>query len=311
MKYNELIIKIPTSREDEATAIISMLDIGGIYIEDYSDMMDCPLVKNFALIDEELLKKDTEYALLHIYFQIQTNMSDVREYLIASFDANAIPMSIVEQIIAEDDYANSWKQYYKPLLIKNMAIVPEWEEYEKKNDETILKIDPGMAFGTGTHETTSLCIEKIQDFDMNGKKCLDIGCGSGILSITGLLLGAGSVDATDIDPNAVKVTKENASLNSFDGTLNAAVGNILAMDDGARTLINGKKYDFIFANIVADVIIRLTDFIKDFMDDNGVFIMSGIITERRDDVMSALIKNGLKVTDEKEKGGWLCISASK
>ena len=309
--YNELIIKTDIKDEEVATSIISMLDIGGIYTEDYSDMLDCPLVKNFALIDEELLKKDVTYALLHVYFQEQTNMTAVIEYLTARFDAEGIPMSIMSNTVKEDDYANSWKQYYKPLSIGNIAVVPQWEEYEKKENETVLRIDPGMAFGTGTHETTSLCIEEIQKYSVEGRKVLDIGCGSGILSIAALLKGAEEVNAIDIDPNAVKVSLENASLNTYSGDFKAVTGNILSMDDAAKGLVNGKKYSFILTNIVADVIIRLAAFVGDLMTEDGVFIMSGIITERRDEVMKALADNGFTVKGEHEKGGWLCIAATK
>jgi len=311
MQYHELIIKTDIKDEEVATSIISMLDIGGIYTEDYSDMLDCPLVKNFALIDEELLKKDVTYALLHVYFQEQTNMTAVIEYLTARFDAEGIPMSVMSNTVKEDDYANSWKQYYKPLTIGSIAVVPQWEDYEKKEGETVLRIDPGMAFGTGTHETTSLCIEEIQKYAVEGKKVLDIGCGSGILSIVSLLKGAEEVNAIDIDPNAVKVSHENASLNTYSGDFKAVTGNILAMDEAAKGLVEGKKYNFILANIVADVIIRLASFVGELMTEDGVFIMSGIITERREEVMNALADNGFTVKGEHEKGGWLCIAATR
>lgn len=311
MQYHELIVKIPVEKEETAEAILALLDIGGIYTEDYSDMLDCPLVKNFALIDEELLKKDTSYALLHVYFQLQINMAEVVEYITARFDAEGIPMSILEQTVKEDDYANSWKQYYKPLSIGKIAVVPEWEDYAPKEDEKVLLIDPGMAFGTGTHETTSLCIETIQEYDFKGKKAIDIGCGSGILSITALLCGAAVADAIDIDPNAVKVSGENVALNTFEGEFHAAAGNILAMDEEAKTLIGGKKYDFILANIVADVIIRLTAFAGELLTEDGVFVMSGIITERETEVLNALSRNGFVLLERKEKGGWLCLAAKK
>jgi ribosomal protein L11 methyltransferase len=238
-------------------------------------------------------------------------MNAVIEYLTARFDAENIPMSIMSNTVKEDDYANSWKQYYKPLSIGNIAVVPEWEEYEKKENETVLRIDPGMAFGTGTHETTSLCIEEIQKYDVKGESVLDIGCGSGILSIASLLMGAKEVNAIDIDPNAVKVSHENASLNAYKGEFKAVTGNILSMDEAAKNLVDGKKYKFILANIVADVIIRLSAFVGDLLTDDGLFIMSGIITERREEVLRALSDNGFKVTGEHEKGGWLCITAVK
>lgn len=304
MVYTEIKLTVPSSFGETACAIASMLDIGGLYLEDYSDMMDCEIVKNVGIIDEELLKKDTETAVLHIYLPTHISVLAAVEFLRERFNNEGISFKCDIGSVDEKDYAESWKQYYKPLHIgERIVIVPQWEQYEKKNDELIVTLDPGMAFGTGSHETTSLCVEALQKTVKNGDRVLDIGCGSGILSITSLVLGAKSVDAFDIDPNAVKVTLENAALNTFSGTLDAQTANILEN----RKPIEGKKYKVIVANIVADIIIRLSSFIAENLEENGVFITSGIITERREDVVSAFETNGFMIIGEKEKRGWLCF----
>lgn len=306
MQFYELIIKVPVEYEETSLAILSLLDISGIYTEDYSDLTECPLVKNFALIDEELLKKDISNVLIHIYFGLHVNINDIREYISYRFDIEKIPYTIISQKINEDDYANSWKQYYKPLKIGKITIVPQWEKYESKENEKLLWIDPGVAFGTGTHETTHLCIEKLQQFDLENSTLLDIGCGSGILSIVSLISGARLVNAVDIDPNAVKVSKSNVDLNEFNGEFNAYSGNIL--DDKELKEIKDIKYDIVVANIVADVIIRIIPLVKTLLNDNGHFLMSGIITERKDEVIDALRKNGMIVSDVSEMNGWVLIS---
>ena len=354
MRYKEIILKIKTKDAEKASAIVSMLDIGGIYTEDYSDLLDCPLVKNFALVDEELLKKDKETALLHIYFAEHVNTEENLIFIKERFDAEQISFSVLENTVKEEDFQNNWKQYYKPLKIKNITVVPEWENYKRASGETILRIDPGVAFGTGNHETTALCLEKLQevlspeglasqknkilknpeqteikdndfsnkevaditsddgketeteknnsqkDSDRNpdaslsefltddlgnknniaiaGRKTtrvLDLGCGSGILSIAALLLGAERVDAIDIDPNAVKVATRNVSLNKFQGKFRAETGDILDRNRNFPSIILNEKYDIIIANIVADVLIKLCDFIGDYIDRKSLFHFVG------------------------------------
>lgn len=308
MQYKEIILKIKTSDEETATAIVSLLDIGGIYTEDYSDLEECPLVKNFALIDEELLKKDKDTVLLHIYFAEHIDVSACLDFIKTRFDAENIAFEVMENKVEEDDFANNWKQYYKPLKIKNITVVPEWEDYKAADGETILRIDPGVAFGTGNHETTSLCVEKLQGTVKKGDKVLDLGCGSGILSIASLLLGASAVDAVDIDPNAVKISKENAALNKFDGIFRAQTGNILEKGSEIFDFV-GKGYNIVVANIVADVLIRICSFIKEHTAPRAYFILSGIICERCGEVEKALKDNGFTVEEVAEKRGWNCIVA--
>ncbi len=312
MKYNELLIKISSADGEKASAIAAMLDIGGLYLEDYSDMMDCDLVKQIGLIDEELLAKDTSKATLHVYLPENISVDEASAYLEERFTSEDIKYELSHELIDEEAYANAWKKYYKPLKIgEKIVVCPLWEEYELKDGEVMLKIDPGMAFGTGTHETTSLCIEYLQTVVNKGDKILDVGCGSGILSVTALLCGASEALALDIDPNAVRVSYENAGLNTFDGKFEAVCDNILDPESEIRKSLNGKKYDVIVANIVADIIIRLAGFIFEYLEDDGAFIVSGIITEREKDVLRALDENGFKVLDRSEKKGWVCIKTGR
>lgn len=312
MKYYELLIKIKSEDGEKASAIAAMLDIGGLYLEDYSDMMDCDLVKQIGLIDEELLAKDTSVATLHVYLPDNTSLDEATAYLEERFSSENVEFEISHDLIDEEEYANSWKKYYKPLKIgEKIVVCPVWENYDLKEGETVLKIDPGMAFGTGTHETTSLCIKYLQKEVKDGDKILDVGCGSGILSITSLLCGASEALALDIDPNAVRVSYENAELNNFNGKFEAVCDNILDSESKIRNRLSGKKYNIIVANIVADIIIRLSDFIYEYLEDDGLFIVSGIITERENDVLNALDKNNFKVLDRSEKKGWVCIKTNR
>lgn len=212
--------------------------------------------------------------------------------------------------VAEEDWANNWKQYFKPFPVGDKIMIkPSWEELTEPTDKIILKIDPGHIFGTGTHETTQLCMELIENNVKKDDMVLDIGCGSGILSIASLLLGAKEADAVDIDPNAIQIAYENSDRNDIDrSTYHVVSGNIL-QDTALHSAYCGKKYDVVEANIVADVIIALTKMVPDYIKDGGTFICSGIITERKEDVLGALEMAKFKVLEIKEKTSWVAISA--
>jgi ribosomal protein L11 methyltransferase len=188
-------------------------------------------------------------------------------------------------------------------------IKPSWEELTAPTDKVVLKIDPGHIFGTGTHETTQLCMELIETYLKKEDTVLDIGCGSGILSIASLLLEAKEADAVDIDPNAMQIAYENSDRNQIPREkYHVCAGNILE-DQTLHEKYSGKKYDMVEANIVADVIIALTKKVPDYIKDGGIFLCSGIITERKEDVLSALAQGGYFVLDVKEKKGWVAIAA--
>ena len=309
MTYSEIVFTVDSKDKEIASDIVGMLNCGGIYIEDYTDLEDDPTVKQVGIVDEALLEKDKTKVLLHVYADEHTSVEDCIAFVSDRFSSENITYEVEIKHVDEEDYANSWKQYYKPIKIGNrVVIVPEWEPYEKADGEITVTLNPEMAFGTGTHETTSMCIEALQDIVFEGDEVLDIGCGSGILSVTALLCGANRADATDIDRNAVNVAYENAELNGVKDRLHATEDNILSAESPIRTA--GKKYNVVIANIVADVIIEICGFVKTLIKPYGCFVASGIISERLDDVVKAMNDNGLCVAAIHEKRGWNCIIAN-
>ena len=309
MTYSEIVFTVDSKDKEIASDIVGMLNCGGIYIEDYTDLEDDPTVKQVGRVDEALLEKDKTKVLLHVYADEHTSVENCLAFVSDRFSSENITYEVEIKHVDEEDYANSWKQYYKPIKIGNrVVIVPEWEPYEKADGEITVTLNPGMAFGTGTHETTSMCIEALQDIVFEGDEVLDIGCGSGILSVTALLCGANRADATDIDRNAVNVAYENAELNGVKDRLHATEDNILSAESPIRTA--GKKYNVVIANIVADVIIEICGFVKTLIKPYGCFVASGIISERLDDVVKAMNDNGLCVAAIHEKRGWNCIIAN-
>ena len=309
MTYSEIVFTVDSKNKEIASDIVGMLNCGGIYIEDYTDLEDDPTVKQVGIVDEALLEKDKTKVLLHVYADEHTSVENCIAFVSDRFSSENITYEVEIKHVDEEDYANSWKQYYKPIKIGNrVVIVPEWEPYEKADGEITVTLNPGMAFGTGTHETTSMCIEALQDIVFEGDEVLDIGCGSGILSVTALLCGANRADATDIDRNAVNVAYENAELNGVKDRLHATEDNILSAESPIRTA--GKKYNVVIANIVADVIIEICGFVKTLIKPYGCFVASGIISERLDDVVKAMNDNGLCVAAIHEKRGWNCIIAN-
>ena len=206
--------------------------------------------------------------------------------------------------------ANNWKQYFKPLKVGDKLVVkPSWEPLEE-TDRTVLEIDPESSFGTGQHNTTQLCLELLEKTLHENDKVLDLGCGSGILSIAALLLGADNACAVDIDLNSVKIAKQNAEKNHItpDKYVTYA-GNIIG-DEELRKKIGG-GYNLITANIVADVLIAMAPLFGDFLVPMGTVIISGIIIERCDEVMAAMEKAGFKRTELRESGGWAAASFVK
>lgn len=213
----------------------------------------------------------------------------------------------------EEDWANNWKRYYKPLPIgEGLLICPSWEEAGVAGaGRAVLSMDPGMAFGTGSHHTTRMCLEYLDAMDLEGKRLLDLGCGSGVLSIAALLLGAASATAVDIDPVAAKIARENAQRNGIgEERYTVCAGD--ALTDGAlRKQLAAGRYDVVSANIVADVIIALCPLVRDCLRPEGRFLCSGVIAERLAEVLAALKANGFAVIEEKAAEDWRAILAKR
>lgn len=208
----------------------------------------------------------------------------------------------------EEDWANNWKAYFKPIPVgKKILIQPEWEAYKGETDRIVFTVNPGLTFGTGTHNSTKLCIAALEDAIKPGCSMIDIGCGSGILSIISLMLGAGEATALDIDPNSVHVAYENARMNNVDESKYRVLAGDILTDKELFSTISDTKYDVVAANIVADVIIALLPTVKAIIAEGGTFVCSGIINERLSDVLSAMEKENVKVNRTETDGEWSAV----
>jgi ribosomal protein L11 methyltransferase len=255
------------------------------------------------LVDDSILHADKTKAKISIFVPEEKNLSEYVTFIDAKLESLSIPFEKNIEGMEEENWADSWKKYFKPIKLGRVTIVPAWENYECAENEVIIKIDPGMAFGTGTHETTRLVMKIMQDVVRGGERVLDVGCGSGILAITASKLGAKSCNAYDIDPVAVKVAAENAEMNNMSDKVSFIKGDLCDKIDG--------KFDIVCANIVADVIIMLTEGIDNFMKDDALFICSGIIDIRANDVVNALEKNGFEIIKTCTKDNWCAYVTRK
>ena len=280
---------------DTVCAVMSMVD-NGLMIEDANEVDTLDHCYG-ELIDESLINADRTVGAVSIYIPEERNpaecVSFIKEHL------SGIEFDLTLSGMNEEDWADSWKQYYKPVRIgKKLIVVPSWEEYEADENDIVLMMDPGMAFGTGTHETTRLCAALLEKYITPGDKMLDVGCGSGILAICAAKLGAGDCFACDIDPVSVRIANENAEINETPN-VHAEVSDLLRqvpkVDGG---------YEICCANIVADVIIRMAPDVGAYLADDAYLIVSGIITERAEEVVDALDRAGLKLHDELRENGW-------
>lgn len=207
-----------------------------------------------------------------------------------------------------EDWANVWKQYFHTMEIgEKLIIKPEWEVLDKATDRIVFNINPGMSFGTGSHQTTQLCLEQLEKYITPDCTMLDLGCGSGILSVVSLLLGAKEAVAVDIDPNCIDTAYENASMNGITKDVYTVISGNVVTDPDVKAVISQHKYDVVAANIVADVIIGLAPAAREYMKESGVFITSGIIDGRQDEVKEKLIEQGFEVVDMQRRKDWWSI----
>ena len=296
MDWLELLLKVPAEKLETAEAIANMAVPYGIYIEDYSDLEQGAMeIAHIDLIDEELLARDREHAIIHIYFGADDSLAEASAYLSEHLKAAGVPFEIDKSMVLESDWKDRWKQYFKITEIgKKLLICPEWE-IKPETERKIITIDPGAAFGTGTHATTRLCLELLESYTPTDNM-LDIGCGSGILGIGAALLGTKEAVGVDIDPVAVRVAAENAELNGVSDAVSFKVGDLVEN-------ING-KFNIVCANIVADAIIGLSAVVGDYLKKDGVFICSGIIDIRVAEVENTLISNGYKIEKHLVLDNW-------
>ena len=303
MEWTDLQITVPKRYADTAEVIATMVANGGIYIEDYSDLeQQAWEIAHVDLIEQELLDQPRDIVKVHMYLAPDENPAEVLPLFKERLDAAGIEYELSTAGIEQEDWQNAWKQYYHAMDIgRRLAIVPGWERYE--TDRIAITMDPGMAFGTGTHETTSLCLEVLDEMVQGGERMLDIGTGSGILAIAALKLGAASAEGVDIDPMCVRTAGENAARNGVEDRLTVLVGDLSDKATGV--------YDIITANIVASAILSLAPHIPALLASGGLFVSSGIIDTRKEEVLAGLREAGLDPFEVREKRGWVCILCRK
>ena len=301
MQWTDIKITTKKQYEDICQMISTQVCPMGVQIEDYSDLEQEVLeIAHIDLIEKELVDKDREKIIVHHYISPELNAQEAALFLQTSLEDEGVPFECDIEYVNQEDWETGWKAYYHPLDIgEKLSICPSWEEY--KTDRKVLKLDPGMAFGTGTHETTSLCLEVLDHVIKGGERVLDVGTGSGILGIGACVLGAAEVEGVDIDPTAVKVAVENAQLNNVADKFCIKVGDLSQTATG--------QYDIVVANIVANAVIQLSESVPALLKPNGLYITSGIIGERKDDVVNALTKIGFTISQIHFKNNWVCIEA--
>ncbi|MCR1952276.1 MULTISPECIES: 50S ribosomal protein L11 methyltransferase [unclassified Clostridium] len=303
-------VRVITKSEalEPVSGIFYGLDCKGVAIEDPNDILEReqgPLTWDFA--DINVLEHKGKVAVVKAYFSEEDNIDEIINYVnekmseIKELGIDTGVAKVESEKMFEEDWANTWKKYYKPTKVGEKIVVkPIWEEYDAKGEELVIELDPGMAFGTGTHETTRMCMQSLEKYVKEDSTVFDVGCGSGILAIAAAKLGAKMAVGVDLDPVAVESAKENVGYNNLDN-IQILYGNLVEVIDG--------KADIVVANIIAEVICILTEDVKRVLKDNGYFITSGIIHDRVDMVTKKLEETGFEVVEINKDGEWNCIVA--
>ncbi len=318
MNWIEIQIITASAGVDALCAMLTDLGIKGFSIADPADFQEFLQNKEgkWDYIDQDLLGMAQGDTTVTVYLpdnaQGAEQLVALRAMLAqihARDDAQLFgTLELTLKNVREEDWANNWKQYFKPFTVgERLLIKPSWEMCENPWNRAVLEIDPASSFGTGQHHTTRLCLELLEQLMHPGDRVLDLGCGSGILSIGALLLGASGATAVDIEENAAATATENARKNHIDPTLyRVFCGNVLEDETLCREI--GDGYDLICANIVADVLIAMKQLFRQFLRPEGTLIVSGIIMERRDEVLDQLKKAGFALLEVREKEGWAAAS---
>lgn len=302
MRWIEAAIPTAAGEIEALCDHLAALGVEGVSIEDEADFRRF-LEENrkfWDYVDSELEQRFAGASRVKFYLQDDAAGQAELERIRAALDRE-IQVSYME----DQDWENGWKQYYEPIPVgQRLLVVPEWMEPDA-GERIPLRLDPGIAFGTGSHATTRLCLAELESAAAKGKRVLDLGCGSGILGIAALLLGCERVAGCDIDPKAPEAAERNAALNGIDPDRFRVFAGDLLSDEGLRRSL-GAGYDIVLANIVADVIIPLSGFVRRFMAENGVFICSGIIEDRAAEVDNALRRNGFEIVSHTSEDEWHC-----
>ncbi|WP_099346133.1 50S ribosomal protein L11 methyltransferase [Clostridium tertium] len=303
-------VRVITKSEalEPVSGIFYGLDCKGVAIEDPNDILEReqgPLTWDFA--DINVLEHKGKVAVVKAYFSEEDNIDEILKYInekmneLKELGIDTGVAKVESEKMFEEDWANNWKKYYKPTKVGEKIVVkPIWEEYDAQGEELVVELDPGMAFGTGTHETTRMCIQSLEKYVKEDSTVFDVGCGSGILAIAAAKLGSKMAVGVDLDPVAVESAKENVGYNNLEN-IQILYGNLVEVID--------RKADIVVANIIAEVICILTEDVKRVLKDNGYFITSGIIHDRVDMVTKKLEETGFEVIEINKDGEWNCIVA--
>ena len=303
MEWTDIRLTVSKADAEAAEAVATMIAEGGIYIEDYSDIEEqVAQIAHVDLIEQELLDKPRDTVIIHMYLEPGASPVETLALIAARMEAAGIPYTSETEGVEQEDWQNGWRKYYHPMDVgQRLAIVPSWQDYD--TDRVKLILDPGLAFGTGGHETTNLCLEVLDERVKGGERVLDIGTGSGILAIAALKLGAAVAEGVDIDPVAVRTAGENAALNGIDRSRYTVRWGDVLSDQQLKAEIGG-GYDMVVANIVADVIIGLSGQVRPFLKEGGLFLCSGIIDDRAEEVAQRLREAGWDILRTRQSEGW-------
>ena len=316
MKWNRFTIKTKTEAEDVIISALADVGIQGVEIQDKQPLTDEDKAQMFVDIMPDC-PEDDGIAYLNFYLEEDEDTEEALKNVRQALDEVSSYMDIgegsIEQSQTEDkDWINNWKEYFHQFYVDDILIVPSWEEVkEEDKGKMILHIDPGTAFGTGMHETTQLCMRQLKKYVNKDTQILDVGTGSGILSIAALKLGAEHAVGTDLDPCAISAVKENLEANEVPVTdMDMILGNIID-DKEIQDEVGYEKYDIVVANILADVLIPLTPVILHQMKKGGLYITSGIIDDKEESVVAAVKAAGLEVVEVTHQGEWVSVTARK
>jgi len=308
MDWIELVVHTTTAGSEPVSEVLMQEGATGTMVEDKADIPD-PDKPNgiWEIIDPKLLEEMPDDVLVHAWFEpdasfkdkladLNLRLKDLRNAFGTEYGA----LTLDSNNVKDEDWSEVWKKYYKPFKAgKTLVVKPTWEHYDPLPEDKIIEIDPGMAFGSGQHETTGMCLELLEKVVRPGQHVIDVGTGSGILAIGAALLGAKSVIAIDIDPSAVKVARENVEHNQLADKIHVMEGNLLEKNDAVCEIC--------VANIIADVICFFAEPLNEHIIPNGLFICSGIIKERETDVTTALLAAGYEILEIVRKGEWVAI----
>lgn len=318
MKFTKVTIYTSHAGIEPLSAMLMEKDLTSIVVDDPADVADILDKKEeyeWDYIDPAVFDNKDQEPTITVYFDDDTKekIADMKSCveMLKSFVAEGVfgdidmgRLEIEETVVDDEVWKDKWKEFFKPSKITDTLVVkPTWEEYEKADGEKVIEIDPGMAFGTGTHETTSLCMKILEKYLKENQSVMDVGCGSGILAIAAALLGSKDILGIEIDPDAVRTAIENVELNG--------VNDVVTVKEGDLTKDVDKVVDLIVANLMAPLVIELSGAAAEHLTDKGVYISSGILVEKRDMVAEAVKSAGFEILEILEEGEWCAIAAQK